>query len=198
MLKIGITGGIGTGKSTICEIFALLGVPVYYADQAAKTLMATNSGLKQQLITTFGTATFTSKGELDTKYVANKVFNDENALQQLNALVHPIVLADFEKWCSQQHTPYILKEAALLIESGSYKQCDYTILVESPIALRINRLLNRDKSSEAQIRARIANQLPDEEKAKLANFLILNDEKHLLIPQIIALHTQFLIGSSGV
>ncbi len=198
MLKIGITGGIGTGKSTICEIFALLGVPVYYADQAAKTLMATNSDLKQQLITTFGTATFTSKGELDTKYVANKVFNDENALQQLNALVHPVVLADFEKWCSRQHTPYILKEAALLIESGSYKQCDYTILVESPIALRINRLLNRDKSSEAQIRARIANQLPDEEKVKLANFLILNDEKHLLIPQIIALHTQFLIGSSGV
>ena len=198
MLKIGITGGIGTGKSTICEIFALLGVPVYYADQAAKTLMATNSGLKQQLITAFGSATFTNKGELDTKYIANKVFSDVKALEQLNALVHPAVLAHFDKWCSQQHSPYILKEAALLIESGSYKQCDYTILVESPMALRVKRLKARDNSSEAQIRARIANQLSDEEKARLANFLILNDEKHLLIPQIIALHTQFLIGSSGV
>jgi dephospho-CoA kinase len=112
--------------------------------------------------------------------------------------VHPAVLADFYKWCSQQHAPYILKEAALLIESGSYKQCDYIILVESPIALRIERLLSRDNNTEEQIKARIASQLPDKEKAKLANFLILNDEKHLLIPQIIALHTQFLKGRSGV
>ncbi|MCX6166903.1 MAG: dephospho-CoA kinase [Sphingobacteriales bacterium] len=198
MLKIGLTGGIGTGKSTIGEIFALLGIPVYYADQAAKKLMATNADLKEHLITTFGTATFTKKGELDTKYIANKVFNDEKALKQLNKLVHPAVLADFDNWCSQQHTPYILKEAALLIESGSYKQCDYTILVESPMALRIKRLLKRDKSNLQQIKARIASQLPDEEKAKLANFLILNDEEHLLIPQIIALHTQFLKGSSGI
>jgi len=198
MLKIGITGGIGTGKSTICEIFALLGVPVFYADQAAKSLMVNNSNLKQKLISTFGTATFTKKGELDTKYLANKVFNNEKALQQLNALVHPAVLADFDKWCSQQQAPYVLKEAALLIESGSYKQCDYIILVESPIALRIERLLSRDNNTEEQIKARIASQLPDKEKAKLANFLILNDEKHLLIPQIIALHTQFLKGRSGV
>jgi dephospho-CoA kinase len=196
MLKIGITGGIGTGKSTICEIFALLGVPVYHADQAAKKLMATNSRLKQQLITTFGNATFTTEGELDTKYIANKVFNNEKALKQLNALVHPAVLADFDQWCSQQQTPYVLKEAALLIESGSYKQCDHTILVESPIALRIQRLLNRDNSTEAQIRARIANQLPDEEKAKVANFLLLNNEEDLLIPQILALHTQFLKANS--
>lgn len=196
MLKIGITGGIGTGKSTICEIFALLGVPVYHADQAAKKLMATNSRLKQQLITTFGNATFTTEGELDTKYIANKVFNNEKALKQLNALVHPAVLADFDQWCSQQQAPYVLKEAALLIESGSYKQCDHTILVESPIALRIQRLLNRDNSTEAQIRARIANQLPDEEKAKVANFLLLNNEEDLLIPQILALHTQFLKANS--
>ena len=196
MLKIGITGGIGTGKSTICEIFALLGIPVYNADKAAKRLMATNEGLKKQLIATFGTAAFTSTGDLDSTYLANKVFTDEKALKQLNALVHPSVLADFDQWCSKQIAPYVLKEAALLIESGSYKQCDYTILVESPIALRINRLLNRDKSSEAQIRARIANQLPEEEKAKVANYLLLNDEKHLLIPQILALHTQFLKASN--
>jgi dephospho-CoA kinase len=169
---------------------------VYNTDKAAKRLMATNEDLKKQLIATFGTAAFTSTGDLDTTYIANKVFNDEKALKQLNALVHPVVLADFEKWCSQQHTPYILKEAALLIESGSYKQCDYTILVESPIALRIQRLLNRDNSTEAQISARIANQMPDEEKAKVANFLLLNDEEHLLIPQILALHTQFLKASS--
>ncbi len=196
MLKIGITGGIGTGKSTICDIFALLGIPVYNADKAAKRLMATNEGLKKQLIATFGTAAFTSTGDLDTTYLANKVFTDEKALKQLNALVHPAVLADFDQWCSQQQAPYVLKEAALLIESGSYKQCDYTILVESPLEWRIQRLQNRDNSSEAQIRARIANQWPDEEKAKLANFLILNDEKHLLIPQILALHTQFLKASN--
>lgn len=196
MLKIGITGGIGTGKSTICEIFALLGIPVYNADKAAKRLMATNENLKKKLIATFGTATFTSTGELDTTFLAKKVFADEKALKQLNALVHPAVLADFDQWCSQQQAPYVLKEAALLIESGSYKQCDYTILVESPIALRIQRLLNRDNSTEAQISARIANQLPDEEKAKVANFLLSNDEEHLLIPQILALHTQFLKASS--
>jgi dephospho-CoA kinase len=196
MLKIGITGGIGTGKSTICEIFALLGIPVYNADKAAKRLMATNEGLKKQLIATFGTAAFTNTGDLDTTYIANKVFTDEKALKHLNALVHPAVLADFDQWCSQQQAPYVLKEAALLIESGSYKQCDFTILVESPLALRIQRLLSRDNSSEAQIRARIANQLPEEEKAKVANYLLLNDEKHLLIPQILALHTQFLKASS--
>jgi dephospho-CoA kinase len=196
MLKIGITGGIGTGKSTICEIFALLGIPVYNADKAAKRLMATNEGLKKQLIATFGTVAFTSTGDLDTTYIANKVFNEDIALKQLNALVHPAVLADFDQWCSQQQAPYVLKEAALLIESGSYKQCDYTILVESPLEWRIQRLQNRDNSSEAQIRARIANQWPDEEKAKLANFLILNDEKHLLIPQILALHMQFLKASN--
>lgn len=196
MLKIGITGGIGTGKSTICDIFALLGIPVYNADKAAKRLMATNEDLKKQLIATFGTAAFTSTGDLDTTYIANKVFTDEKALKQLNALVHPAVLADFDQWCSQQIAPYVLKEAALLIESGSYKQCDYTILVESPLALRIQRLLSRDNSSEAQIRARIANQLSEEEKAKVANYLLLNDEKHLLIPQILALHTQFLKASN--
>ena len=196
MLKIGITGGIGTGKSTICDIFALLGIPVYNADKAAKRLMATNEGLKKQLIATFGTAAFTNTGDLDTTYIANKVFTDEKALKHLNALVHPAVLADFDQWCSQQQAPYVLKEAALLIESGSYKQCDFTILVESPLALRIQRLLSRDNSSEAQIRARIANQLPEEEKAKVANYLLLNDEKHLLIPQILALHTQFLKASS--
>ena len=196
MLKIGITGGIGTGKSTICEIFALLGIPVYNADKAAKRLMATNENLKKKLIATFGTDAFTSTGELDTIFLAKKVFADEKALKQLNALVHPAVLADFDQWCSQQQAPYVLKEAALLIESGSYKQCDYTILVESPIALRIQRLLNRDNSTEAQISARIANQLPDEEKAKVANFLLLNNEEHLLIPQILALHTQFLKASS--
>jgi len=196
MLKIGITGGIGTGKSTICEIFALSGIPVYNADKAAKRLMATNEGLKKQLIASFGSLAFTSTGDLDTTYIANKVFNDDKALKQLNALVHPAVLADFEQWSSQQHAPYVLKEAALLIESGSYKQCDYTILVESPLALRIQRLLSRDNSSEAQIRARIANQLSEEEKAKVANYLLLNDEKHLLIPQILALHTQFLKASN--
>jgi dephospho-CoA kinase len=169
---------------------------VYNADKAAKRLMATNENLKKKLIATFGTDAFTSTGELDTTFLAKKVFADEKALKQLNALVHPAVLADFDQWFSQQQAPYVLKEAALLIESGSYKQCDYTILVESPIALRIQRLLNRDKSTEAQISARIANQMPDKEKAKVANSLLLNDEEHLLIPQILALHTQFLKASS--
>ncbi|MFM6954745.1 MAG: dephospho-CoA kinase [Sphingobacteriaceae bacterium] len=198
MLKIGITGGIGTGKSTICEIFALIGIPVYNADEAAKSLMVTNKTLKQELIAAFGPNTFNNEGSLDRTYLSNIVFNDKKALKQLNTLVHPAVLADFKKWCSQQHTPYVLKEAALLIESESYRECDYTILVESPIELRIQRLLSRDKSSEGQIRARIANQLPEGEKAKLANYLLLNDEEHLLIPQILALHSQFLEASRNL
>jgi dephospho-CoA kinase len=197
MLKIGITGGIGTGKSTICETFALLGIPVYNADHAAKSLMVADTGLKQQLLAAFGPLTFNNQGELDRTYLANKVFNDEKALKQLNEIVHPAVLAAFKYWCTQQDAPYVIKEAALLIESGSYTDCDYTILVESPIELRIKRLLSRDKTSEEQIRARIATQLPDKEKAKVANYLLLNDEEHLLIPQILSLHAQFLKASSN-
>lgn len=192
MLKIGITGGIGSGKSTICTLFSILGIPVYNADSAAKELMATHEALKKQLIQSFGTGVFNSQGQLDTRYLANLVFTQPDQLAQLNQLVHPVVASNFKSWCQKQVAPYVVKEAALLFESGSYKQCDFTILVEAPMNLKMARLMKRDGSTKDQILARMQHQLPDATKATLADFLLTNDEKSLLIPQVLALHQQFL------
>lgn len=192
MLVIGITGGIGSGKSTICELFGILGIPVYNADQAAKALMTSNEILRKQLVEAFGANVFEANQQVNRTYLANLVFHHPEKLAQLNQLVHPAVGADFKSWSQKQNAPYVVKEAALLFESGSYKQCNYTILVESPMELRLTRTMHRDKSTKEQIQARIQHQLPDAEKAKLADYLILNDEKSLLIPQILALHQQFI------
>lgn len=192
MVVIGITGGIGSGKSTICKLFNLLGIPVYNADQAAKALMTSNETLKKQLVETFGANVFEANQQINRAYLANLVFNHPEKLAQLNQLVHPAVLADFKCWIEKQNAPYVVKEAALLFESESYKQCKYTILVESPMELRLERIMRRDKSTKEQIQARIQHQLPDAEKAKLADYLLLNDEKNLLIPQVMALHQHFI------
>lgn len=192
MLKIGITGGIGSGKTTVCGVFELLGIPVFYADLVAKRLMQTDQLLIGGVKQSFGAESYFPNGELDRKYLASKVFNNEEALACLNSLVHPAVFRAFDLWTKSQTSAYVLKEAALLFESKSYLDCDHTILIKAPEHLRIERVKLRDQISEEEIRKRIRRQLPDEEKEKLAGTCLINDEKQFLIPQILELHEKFL------
>lgn len=193
MLKIGITGGIGSGKTTVCRVFEILGLPVFYADDVAKMLMHTDTLLRASIIDQFGKDSYTENGELNRKYISSIVFKDKNQLTTLNALVHPAVFQAFDRWVSEQKgIPYVLKEAALLFESDSYKMCDQTILVKSPDELKIKRIMKRDHTTAGEVRQRMERQFTDEQKEKLVDHLIINDEQVLVIPQILALHQHFL------
>ncbi|MBM3402207.1 MAG: dephospho-CoA kinase [Bacteroidetes bacterium] len=197
MLIIGITGGIGSGKTTVCKVFELLGVPVFYADEVAKSLMFSDPTLKSEIIKTFGKESYNETGELNRSYISSIVFNDQLKLEKLNSLVHPAVFRAFDSWVINQNKPsYVIKEAALLFESDAYKKCDKSILVISPLETRIKRVIARDGSSKAEVQSRINRQFTDEQKMKFADYILNNDEKELLIPQIIQLNQQFLrIGS---
>jgi dephospho-CoA kinase len=194
MLKIGITGGIGSGKTTVCKVFETLGIPVFYADTVAKQIMTTDTLLIEGIKTTFGSESYFADGSLNNKHIANIVFNNEIALAKLNSLVHPAVFRAFDAWDAQlpKHTPYSLKEAALLFESGSYKMCDKNILVTAPHSVKIERVSARDQVSEEQVLARMSKQLSDEEKIKLADEVISNYETQSIILQVLDLHTTFL------
>lgn len=193
MLKVGITGGIGTGKSVVCNLFAVLGIPVYNADMRAKALVLANQTLKNAIIAAFGSAAYLPNGEYNRKHISKIVFNDSQALAILNKIIHPFVFQDFDDWCAiQQHEAYVVKEAALMIESGSYLQNDYTILVTAPLAQRLKNIAQRDGLLPAQIDKIIANQLPESEKVPFADFIIHNDESHSLIEQVLAIHHQLL------
>ena len=192
MLKIGITGGIGSGKTTVCRIFELLGIPVFYADAQAKLVMHTDEKLRVGIIQAFGFQSYLPDGSLNRKHIADIVFKDEGELSALNALVHPAVFRAFDHWALEQTAPYVVKEAALLFESGSDKMCDYTILIKTPDWIKIARVIERDHITEADIRLRMARQWTDEEKEKLADYILLNNEKLLLIPQVLALHERFV------
>ncbi|MXV15870.1 dephospho-CoA kinase [Hufsiella ginkgonis] len=192
MLKVGITGGIGSGKTTVCMIFEVLGTPVFYADDAARTVMNTDNDLVKKLIAAFGNETYIN-GLLNRKYLAGIVFNNAAKLAELNALVHPAVFRAFDKWvAAQTRAPYVLKEAALLFESDSYKLCDTSILVTAPAELKIARVMARDKVSAAEVRVRMDKQLSDEQKSRLAGHLLVNDETQLLVPQVLSLHEEFI------
>ncbi|MFM6975771.1 MAG: dephospho-CoA kinase [Sphingobacteriaceae bacterium] len=194
MLKIGITGGIGSGKTTVAKVFEVLGIPVFYADLVAKELMLTNVRLRKNLVNAFGNATYRDDGSLNREYLAQLVFSQPEELAKLNELVHPAVFKAFDEWVMKQSSPYVVKEAALLFESGSFKLCDYTLLVISPEEIKIKRLMKRDHAKRQDILARMAKQMTDKEKEKLANEVLINNEQKLLIPQILALHQQFLQG----
>jgi dephospho-CoA kinase len=187
MLKVGLTGGIGSGKTTAAKLFALLGVPVYNADDAAKRLMQDDAGLKAAIIAIFGEDTYPD-GKLDRALLAKQVFNDPARLAQLNALVHPATIADAARWMQEQTAPYTLKEAALLFESGSDKGLDLVIGVDAPEALRIQRVMAREQTTEEEVRKRLDKQMPENEKLHRCNFILHNDERQMLIPQVIALH----------
>ncbi|HEY1006556.1 MAG TPA: dephospho-CoA kinase [Sphingobacteriaceae bacterium] len=193
MLKIGITGGIGSGKTTVCRIFELLGVQVFYADDVAKQVMTADEILVEGIREAFGGASYSETGALNRKHLADLVFNDPAKLEQLNALVHPAVFRAFDQWAaSASGSPYLLKEAALMFESGSYKMCDYNVLVSAPEDLRIRRVTRRDGISPEAVRQRMDKQFSEEKKRAMADFVITNDERSLLIPQVLQLHQHFL------
>lgn len=191
MIKVGITGGIGSGKSYISSMFEKLGVPVYYSDIRAKELMNTSEQVKQQLITTFGAETY-KNNQLDRKYLATIVFNNEEKLALLNNIVHPAVKNDYIKWCSEhQNYPYTLKEAALLFETGIYKDLDKTILVHATKDLRILRVMQRDRVSKQEVEARMNNQMDDFAKMDLADYILHNDGVNEVFKIVEKLHTLF-------
>ncbi len=186
-LRIGITGGIGSGKSTVARMFAALGVPVYDADYWARWLIQHNEALRQRIVELLGPNAYDADGLYNREYVANIVFNDTEKLAVLNARVHPVVEAHSRQWHDAQcraGAPYTLKEAALMIESGSHRYLDALIVVTAPEPLRIQRVVQRDGISEEAVRARIRNQMPEAEKVAAADFLIVNDGAHLLAPQV--------------
>lgn len=187
-LKIGITGGIGAGKTFVAQVFKTLGIPYYNADVEAKILMNTNLEIRERLIDAFGQKTYDKEGRLNREYLASIVFNDTNRLHTLNSIVHPIVIKKGKDWGDSQLGKYSLKEAALLFESGSYKDLDYTILVTAPEELRIQRVMTRDNLSRDEVLKRIAKQMSEKDKLNLANFVIINDEKQSLLSQIWKIH----------
>lgn len=191
MLKVGITGGIGSGKSTVSKIFEVLGVPVYYADEAAKRLMHENEGLKKKIQEHFGLEAY-ENNLLNRKYIAGIVFNAPEKLELLNSIVHPATLQDAADWMQLQTAPYSIKEAALIFESGSQQQLDYVIGVYTPTPLRIQRVMHRDGVSREEVQKRINEQIDEEIKMRLCDFVINNNEQELLIPQVIHLHQHFI------
>lgn len=193
MLKIGVTGGMGSGKTTVCKVFEILGIPVFYADAVAKSIMYTDQVLRQDIIKSFGEKSYSERGDLNRSYLSAIVFNSKTELEKLNALVHPAVFRAFDLWVeSQEAVPYVVKEAALLFESDSYKMCDQTVLVKSPLEIRIERIKLRDGITREEIESRMNRQFSDEVKEKLADHILINDERQLLIPQILDLHSYFL------
>ena len=189
-MQIGLTGGIGSGKSTVAKVFELLHVPVYFADNRSKYILQNNSLVKEKLREYWGEIIFDSAGNIDTKALAEIVFKNEAELQKLNALLHPLVADDYNKWLSLQNCAFVIKEAAILVESGSYKTCDKIIVVSVPEALAIKRVKSRDNVSEEQVKARMSKQMPNDEKIKYADFVIENDGIKMLIPQILEIHKQ--------
>jgi dephospho-CoA kinase len=191
MLRIGITGGIGSGKSTICRIFQTLGIPVYDADSRAKALML-ETVIRQPLVNAFGESVYASDGSLNRAELSGMVFNSPEKLEKLNSIVHPVVFKDYEDWVEERYEfPYTIKEAALLFESGSFKSLDYVITVSAPKELRIRRVVERDGSLRTQVLQRMKNQLSEKERLERADFVIYNDDKKLVLPQVLELHKKF-------
>jgi dephospho-CoA kinase len=187
--RIGITGGIGSGKTTVCRLFELLGIPVYYADDRAKWLMAHDPVLRAQLIDAFGTQTFDAAGQLNRTYLSDVAFRDPARLAVLNSIVHPAVRRDGLAWeAAQTGVPYTLREAALLYESGSYTTLDRVIVVTAPETLRIQRVVARDGLTAAQVQARMDKQWPEAAKVRRAHHVIVNDGQHSLIRQALRIH----------
>jgi dephospho-CoA kinase len=193
MFKAGITGNIGSGKTTVCKIFEVLGIPVFYADDEAKKVMIEDDVLIAGIKQAFGTEAYFADGNLNRKHIAGIVFNDKEELLKLNALVHPAVFRAFDKWViNQKNVPYVLKEAALLFESDSYKMCDRSVLITAPLDIRIQRVTQRDGITADEVKSRNNRQFSEEKKLAMANDVIINDDTQLVIPQVIKLHELYL------
>lgn len=191
MLRIGLTGGIGSGKTTVAKIFEALNIPLYYADDAAKRLMNTDNALKQGIIDLLGREAYNANG-LDRKKVSALLFNNPEKVKAMNALVHPVTIQDAVLWMQQQTAPYAIKEAALIFESGSEKELDYIITVTAPESVRIQRIRERDHLDEDAIRKRMQHQLPEAAKIEKSDFIVVNDGTQMLIPQVVEIHQTLL------
>jgi dephospho-CoA kinase len=190
MLRIGITGGIGSGKSTAARIFNVLGIPVFSSDDAAKRLMNEDEDLKKKITGSFGEESYVN-GELNRKYIAHVAFSDPKKIELLNSIVHPATIKYAISWMKKQDAPYVIKEAALIFESGSNQYLDYVIGVKCPLSLRIERTMERNNVSEEEVKARMKLQMDEDKKMNLCDFIIVNDEKQMLIPQVLSLHKKF-------
>ncbi len=191
MLKIGLTGGIGCGKTTVAKIFEVLGIPVYYADDAAKKLMNENELLKQNIIQHFGVESYVD-GKLNRTYLATEVFSDLEKTKLINSIIHPVTIADAELWMEKQKSAYAIKEAALIFEAKAEKHLDIVIGVQSPLPLRLKRVMQRDNITEDAVLARMQKQMNEDEKISRCDFVIINDEKELLIPQVLEIHQKLI------
>jgi len=190
--RVGVTGGIGSGKTLVCNVFERLGIPVYYADARARRIMDTDGGLKEQITGIFSAEAY-RQGVLDRRYVAEKAFGDPELLGKLNAVVHPVVRNDFNRWAEQQEdVPYVIEEAAILFESGGQGCLDSVVLVFAPENLRIERVMKRDDLDEGDVRRRMQHQMDDSAKIRMADHVIWNDHSRLLLPQIVQVHQQIL------
>jgi dephospho-CoA kinase len=189
MLKVGLTGGIGSGKSTVAKMFEVIGIPVFNADLIAKDIVNTHPAIKKEIIALFGEESY-SENLLNRKLVGSIVFNDEEKLKQLNAIIHPVTIAISQEWMKKQTAPYAIKEAAILFESGSNKGLDIVIGVSAPLHLRIQRTMKRDNVAADEVEKRIARQMNQEEKMKKCDFVIYNDEVQAILPQVISIDHQ--------
>jgi dephospho-CoA kinase len=191
MLKVGLTGGIGSGKTTVAQIFEVLSIPVYYADSAARDLMNHDPELKKKIIASFGSDAY-QNGELNRSYLGSVVFPDTEKLNLLNSIVHPVTIRDSANWMKNQKSPYAIKEAALIFEAGLEKHLDYIIGVTAPESLRIKRVVERDHVPMEKVLDRMRHQMNEKEKISRCDFVIQNDGLTALLPQVLAIH-EFLM-----
>jgi len=188
---IGLTGGIGAGKSMVAKVFATMGIPIFDADKAAKDIMQQNQEVKKQLLEAFGASIFI-EGVLQRAVLAEIVFKDPYQLEVLNAIVHPQSIAAAKAWAANQTAPYCIKEAALIFEAGAAEGLDGVIGVSAPLSLRIHRVMKRDQISKELVEARMRNQIDQSLKMKLCDWVITNDDQHMVIPQVLAIHQAIL------
>jgi dephospho-CoA kinase len=195
MKKIGITGGIGSGKTTVCRIFESMGIPIYFADAEAKKIMVKNPSVKKQIKDLLGENSYHKNGKPNRLYISDKIFNDKDLLTSINEIIHPAVQIDCERWFEQlksaQKYAYALKEAALLVETGNFKKLDALIVVTCPENIRIQRVIKRDKLSHEKVESKLKNQLSEDQKIAVADYLINNDGSESLIPQVWKIHNSF-------
>src|SRR5690625_2062205 len=192
MLTAGVTGGIGSGKTRVCKIFETLGIPVYYADEQAKALMRTDEQVITAIKDLLGEEVYEEGGKLNKSLIAKRVFNDSKMLKRLNAIVHPATIRHAASWANRQKSPYVLKESALLFETDAFHHVDKAIGVSAPVALRIHRTMKRDNIKREEVLKRMENQMNEEVKMQLCDFVIVNDGQKALKPQVLQIHEQLI------
>ncbi len=192
MYKVGITGGIGSGKSFVAKLFELYGIPIYYADKEAKRLMFRDKSLKAAIKDLLGSSAYHKNGRVNRPNIASRIFADKKLLKSMNELVHPAVKRDFLNWAAEQNAPYVIEESAIIFENGLEKGFDKVILVIADQEVRIRRVMKRDKVLKEQVIARMKQQYPDEKKVPLADFVITNNGDKGLIKQVNEFHHQLL------